>query len=297
MIDLFRKFWQDWGDIIGMSIWFVLFAGLLPILALFFGGGAERSDLLQTFIFYTSFGGIFLVGLIALRIFEVFSRYVPNGENTLGWANAVIHDEEKGLLKAFFPSFHANFSNYVIVSFIVFAGLGIIATVTGTFFVAIPPIEQQVTETSQIIMTAEPAASTETLVFVFVYSILFGLLMWGEHRGFYPKEGRWGLMILLVLVMTAFWTGFHLVRYGSQETSLLTTAIFGFVGAITMAFFGSFIPWYIFHFTHNLFAKLNELFSNDFTIIIIVLLILIVGSTYLAFELSKTKKEQFEDFT
>jgi hypothetical protein len=65
--------------------------------------------------------------------------------------------------------------------------------------------------------------------------------------------------------------GFHNAVYGSDDVALLSTFIFGYVGALVTLATMTLIPFGVIHFLSNLMLSLKKhgAFANDFTGIIL----------------------------
>ncbi len=268
---------------------FILFVTIasygIPVLALFLGGGAEDPELFNKVIFYSAVGSGFLFGIVALRIIEFFATRSNEVYQKYGWAKAIIHEPRLGWLKGLpFYDFFTKFHILLILSVWFFSIMSFASVISGRFFtfVSLPPVQQQVTETARLALAVEPAASVETVMFMFLISLLFGPILWlrdsGRLTGNVPIDDLISrfLQVGAVLFFSFIWVGFHLIRYGADDTAIFATFVFGLIGGIFFLLSGSFIPWYIFHVMNNLVLMAKILFSSDLMLILSVIILLII---------------------
>lgn len=166
---------------------------------------------------------------------------------------------------------------------IIFALVGLHSATTGSFFSGIPPTQFQVAPASLVIFAAEPAATTENGVFVFILlSIVLGFVLYFSKK-LIPKNKNLRVFvyfsIAVFLVAPLFglgWEGYHKLVYGNDDAKLLATFVFGFSGVILTVAFGSFIPWYVWHVMNNSFLKMSELATSNGSIAVITYIFVII---------------------
>lgn len=272
--------WREWLEVVFSSIFFAFSAGIVPFVALFVIRGAESADF-DKFMVYGVFMGLFFTPLILMRITEIFTKKNSRLYDKWGWIQAIFHDPDKGLVSILAPKFkkYFNASNIIFWSILIFSIIGLWSVFQNSFFVTLPKVyvEQQVTETGQLLLAGEPASSQETILFTYIASVILGLIIWASKTKRINEVSGW---ILRVGIFPALFVGlvvmFHFARYGATDTALVGTAIFGMVGALSFLIFGSFIPWYIFHVSNNFLQQANKLFPDELTAVGVITFLLIV---------------------
>lgn len=259
----------------------VLLAYALPFFGLFTFGAVEES--LTKAITYYSTGAGFLLGLISLALIQSLVDAGKLPFDKWGWARVWLYSPKESLLSNTFLSKYLTLRNLFHFSIVFGLILSFVGVVTQTSFVGLPPVEAQVTETGRAILSSEPASFTETIMMTFFISLLAGLSYWFTKKN---KLGDLTYKVLLGLstfVVAGIWVAIHYVRYGNQETALLSVLFFGFFGTLLTLITGSPLSWYVWHFFNNLFIKFSELFSSElvtgaivgFIILYVVMLVVV----------------------
>jgi hypothetical protein len=266
---------------------FIFTAGILTLTAGLAGGGFESSEFKAIFAFYTPILAISVLGILLFRI----------GQNNAPQKFfAFIHDPEKG----FFGNLKIVKSPMILagISIFVFTIIGLIGAIKNVFFVATPQIwamsAQQISKTSELLFGIEPAASTETALFIFITFLFLTILKLTllKNVDFQKNKGAYiGVVLAVSLAVGLMWGSYHSIRYGSVETNFLFTVFFGFVGSLLTLATGSIIPWWVWHFANNLFYQANLMFSDDRIIIFTVLGLIIIVVPLLIYSLLKKKKK------
>ena len=268
MIDYVNKktMFKEIFEVILFTVTFVFLAGILPSIALFgFGVSSEEvNNVFQSVLFYGGLGGLFALALVLMRFWEMFLRRSNNRElyDSTGFISARLHDPEKSVLAKLLPNIvsYLSIGNVIVFSFIFFSLIGLFGVLQNSFFVAIPNFvgEQQFTKTGTIILAGEPAASVETVMWLFIASIILGIVDWLENTSKVSVISGWILRVFVFIpIFVGSWVLFHFARYGSDETKIFGTAMFGLSGALSILIIGSFLPWYIFHFINNTLQRAN----------------------------------------
>jgi hypothetical protein len=194
-----------------------------------------------------------------------------------------------------------------IISILIFGILGIWSSTSGTFFSGIPPTQFQVTPTVQTIFASEPASTGENGVFIFLlFSVELSLLLFFLKK-LIPNNKNLRVVVYFVLALTlmslflgAQWMSYHYLRYGTDDAKLLATFIFGSLGAFLTVFFGTFIPFYVWHFTNNAFLKISEIITINESVVVLtgllyfLLLILWISIEVIIFVIKKKIKKRRE---
>ena len=295
---------------------------IIPIFIGFGLGGFEESfisgrplefgDFLVTYMIYYIMIIAGLIGLPALKIREMYvtkrGEHPANQSKPDALSVAYLHDPEQdgllynafeGLMKKNPMRWSSSILRVFIISTLFFGTLGLIQAITNFSFVGIPQMPFQVTPFGEVFFSAEPPAFAETTMMLFVFSLIMGLNAWISSKFRLGKIGYFSMGVVACLIVGGLWTGFHSIVYGSSESALWATFIFGTGGALLTLLSGSFIPWYAWHFWNNIFVKLSgmfELVSEDLvfiSIIVLVFLFIIYASAeYLIWKYKKKTKGQ-----
>lgn len=262
------------------------------------GKPLEFGTILVQFLIYIFFLFFGLIGLPTLKIREMSN--VKIGENVAQqkhadpFSVAIIHDiSQDSALYNLFRYFGFNdknnpirFANSMlrmfIISILIFGTIGLFIT-----FTSIPQLAFQVTPAMEIFFSAEPAAFAETTMIIFLFSIFLGFNAYLVSKLKLSPSFYWGIGFFICLLIGLIWMGMHNVIYGNSEIDLFRTFIFGFIGALLTFLFGTFIPFYVWHFTNNLFFAINKMLpSNEDVIFISILSLIILAFFWILAELA-----------
>lgn len=250
-------------------IYLLVTSGLIVIstlIFLFFLRGAEDPANLSLYIIYGVSIGVFTSLLGAIKTHSgKLKRYFE----------VRIHDPEKGI----FPNvrFIRDPFRLILISLIIFNILGIFAVATNTF--ASRPTPGQISPLAEPFFQIEPASWAETLILLTAMMFITAGIRWVLERPFpniNKSTGGKTLTFFLGAAIAgfAFFPGLHILVYGDTETDLLATMYLG--GSCSMEIFisGSMIPCWVHHSTNNFYAWANDKFSDEFTYVIAIILIL-----------------------
>lgn len=291
----------------------IMMSILLPIFLGFFLKGFEESfiagrplqfgDFLVTYMIYYI---MIIAGLIGLPILKIREMYLTTrGENVAKqkhpsiFAVAYLHDPEvDGLFYNLFSAvglrgrknpmrFSLSMFRMFIISTIIFGTVGLTQTFADTQFTGIPQIPFQVTQTMQVLFTAEPPSFAETTLMIFVFSLLMGVNAYLVSKFKLPTFVYWVIGLFIICPMTGLgWMGFHNIVYGNSDVALLTAFVFGWLGSTLTLLFGTFIIWYTWHFWNNVFAKIHEIApQNEDVVFISILGLVLLTATWIGIEL------------
>jgi hypothetical protein len=277
---------KEYAEIGGFIIYGIIATIILPLFVGFALGGFEESfvsgravqfgDFLLSYLIYYIFIVGALIGLPVLKMRELIlterGEHPANQSKPEMFNVAIIHDpaQDGALYNLLEGSFRKNPMRWTNNPFKLFFGsliffgiIGIMQSVYSFSFVGVPQQAlQQVTKLGSIIFAIEPPAFAETLLILVVFSILLSVVgyftsKWNLGKGAYYFGG-----VLMSFVVAILWVGLHLLVYGNLDSALIYTGIFGFTGCILTLLFGSFIPFYVFHLTNNLFVALGSVYSG-----------------------------------
>jgi len=285
-------------EIVFYIIFIVFFAILLPLTIGFgfeqfsdsFKAGSvlKVGDLLTNYLIYY----IMIVGALMLIAFPIASLVTirkgehPATQQPVSWFRiftvSFIHNPENGLLYQMFDylgfkgkinpmRWSLSILRVFIIAILIFMALGIVQTINPAFNVVDIPqsIQQQVTPLGQLIFTAEPASSGETMTMMFVFFLLLGISVYISAKFKLGKLGFYTLGIFDCVLIAFAWMGFHRIVYGASDIALQATFIFGLVGSLLTLLFGTFLFWWAWHFNNNFFAKLSEIAPGNADVIFI----------------------------
>lgn len=254
----------------------VLFSFIIPFLALFAGRGFESQLFAQKVWTYAGFGIASAIGIMMFTIMQKFNLKFGYGfifSPEEGWMGKI--KELKNTLRS---PWKILFLSIILVSL-----FGMTGAMLNTSFVGIPTIEQQVTKTSEVIISVEPSSSSETSseLFVLFLALSFIFLIAKKYK---LGKGFTILMSLFVAIplRALFAVAIHLLRYGSEEANLIGIFITRYFNSLITLATGTIIFEYVWHSLNNFFVKINEMFANEIILIITLIsltIFTIVGST------------------
>lgn len=294
----------------------IIMTVILPIYLGFVLRGFEESfiagrplqfgDILVTYMIYYVMIFAGLIGLPILKIREMFvtkkGEHVARQSNPSIFSVAYLHDPEidGGLYNMFRALGQKGKKNWMywsrsvlrvfIIATLIFSLIGLLQTINPTAqFVGIPQLPFQVTETMEVLFTAEPPAFAETTMMLFILSLLMGVNAWFVSKFKLPVGVFWVIAFLVICPIIGMgWLGFHNIVYPDSDTARMATFVFGWMGSTLTIAFGTWIFWYEWHFWNNVFAKLSELVPANEDIIfitvvawVILLIIWITGELIL----------------
>ena len=293
---------------------------IIPIFIGFAGEGFSESfvsgrplqfgDFLTNYLIYYIMIVVALIGLPILKIREMVltkrEEHPANQKKPILFGVGYLSDSEQdGLLyslsselglKKNFMRWSLSIFRVFIIGTLVFGGLGIIQVFTNFSFVGIPQMPFQVTPFGEAFFSAEPPAFAETMMAVFVFSLLMGLVGWFTSKLKLGKMGYFAIGIFICLIVGIIWMGYHSAVYSNSEAKLLATFIFGFGGSLITLHTGTVWFWYLWHFFNNLFFHLGSVatFKEDVLLISVILWVLLLV-TYISAEfflIKRRKREQ-----
>lgn len=243
-------------QILTWIIYIVLFAGAIPLLALFFGSGIESRDFFDLTTLYYSTLVIFLIGVLFLFLARMLK--LP-----FGWA--VLHSPKQGFLyKVEGFKWIANPLKYAFVSIIVIVIMGLVGSFANTVWVGVPDFPQQISEATKIAFGVYPSSPSETTTELFILFLGASVVFYFSRK---YKWSRATTILLLVfpvaIIRSLFGVAIHFARYGSSETKLLGVFIQRMINSEITFATGSVIYEYLWHDLINFFVKLNEFFANE----------------------------------
>jgi len=277
---------HEYAEIGAFVVYGIIATIVIPLFVGFSMGGFSESfvsgrpvqfgDFLLSYLIYYIFIVGALLGIPILKLREMIltkrGEHPANQKKPEMFNVAIIHDpvQDGALYHAFENAgfkknpmrWSINPIRLILGSFIFFSIVGIFQSVYSLSFVGIPQQAfQQVTKVGSIVFSVEPPAFAETLLILFIFYCLLSVVgyftsKWKLGKGAYYFGG-----VLMSILTSVGWMGLHKLIYGSSESALLYTGIFGFAGCILTLLFGSFVIFYIFHITNNLFIALGEVYS------------------------------------
>jgi len=280
-----KKLNREIFELLGIDLFFIFMAGLLPAILGLGLGGFLKSEYLGKCQFYPF---LFFSGLIAFNVLKLLEIF------TQGKVDCIAHDPEQGLLNF---SWTRNPIKLFFISLIVFSLLGMFSAYKNTFFVGVPqamfPPETK-NNIVNILFSAEPAASSETIFFTaIVMSGLFSLVLYFmRKKNWELNKGSYFVTIIpLSLICGLLWMGFHSLAYGGQDVALWATFMFGTLGALMTFMLNSIIPWYVWHFCNNAYVSMNSLYGDTSILMITLVINLIIIVPFIMITIAKRKKK------
>lgn len=219
------------------------------------GRGAESFDNTFKFIFY--------VGMLLFALVVVIAEQLTKDRSVGTWFKTYFFNPEQGALNRF--SLFRNPIKLLMLSWIIAGFLGTVSIVSNTFFIAMPTY--QILPISAIGLAAEPASSAETLTF---FAVLLGMV-YGLAKLISKKNKIIFITILIIgalVVGGVVFPAYHMLRYGSDEQSLLGVAFFGTSNALLTIITGSVFTGWMWHVINNGLNEAKTLFSKDIVLVV-----------------------------
>lgn len=248
-------------------------------------------DFLVTFWIYIAL----MIPALALIVFKIREIAITKKDehpatqsNPKHLAVGILHDpEQDGLLYNLFDTmgfkdgknpmrWSLSMFRTFIIAILIFGTLGLVTALLGFQFVAVPELgAQQITPTTSVLLSAEPAATSETFTILFVFCLFLGELAWLVSKF---KLGKWTYFTIGALIISpmvgVLWAGFHNIVYGNNEAALFATFLFGTIGTLITLLSGTFIYFYVWHFMNNFFIELSKVTSSNEDVVFITIVIL-----------------------
>jgi len=285
---------EHWKEVIrGASLlsWFGVVASMV-VLGLFLFKAVEQDIYLQKSMFYYAFGAF--LGLCIIG-FTIISALVKAGilkrDFWLIFDLFIFDPKEDSILGDTKFVKYLTFSNVFHVAMIFGLFMASISAFTQTSFTGLPGTEYQVTETGKLILGTEPATFSEELWMVFIIGLLIGLTKFLIKKYDLPPSFKiLSYTFMIPIIGMLFWVAIHIARYGAEETSLLATMLFGFVGNLFSMFAGTILVRYIWHFFGNLFGKAGQIFSNEAVFPVILVILILYATIFIVYKVFKYSK-------
>lgn len=248
--------WIDLG--VFLAIWSILFL-FVPWLALTAGGGGENIENISKVQIYWAMGAGFALVIMVGKIIHNITKK--------DYFRGIINEPDMGILTStIFKSvgFATKSSRKLMWGIIVFMIVGLFGVITNTALVDLPPLEQQVTETSQALLMVEPASFSETAGLIVIITIIYCVLKYFQNKNKW-SDTTFRLLYGFIAVPsgTIYWLVQHFLRYGNSELALTAVLIFGFTSSLLIVLFGDIILVWLYHSISNLFQHLNTTYSDE----------------------------------
>ena len=245
---------------------------LIPFLALTIFKGMTVLEFFDKAVFYFGAGAIALVLLILLAYGKIIVERFPQAENYFGWLRgAMVFNPDIAFLGLQIPWFK-KWGNQLKLGLTIFPLLALLSVAFKFILTAIPP--QTVTTAADLFLAVEPASSAETMIAVLVISLIYGIIIWLMRK--YTTLSNiinFAIAGIITTIIGGFlWMGYHATVYAGSEVDLFATFIFGFGGTFITVLTGNILLWWIWHFSANAAIKMDELFSTDTTLVVLVIL-------------------------
>lgn len=256
----------------------------LPQFLLVGKGGFAFEDLQRLFFSYSIWGLGYLAGINALFIIE---QLVNKGDKKYGDGLGFFSKGNKPSIKTGFDTI-----DIILLSVIIFGGLGLFATVTNQSFTGVGGLpQQQFTELDNalfrwlLIPLAENLGSAFFLGFT-----IFSVRTISRRFKWTPQTFRLTAILSGTFIVMSYGLINHLARYGEQQLALVNVGIFWLIGGLISSVIGSFNPFWIMHFANNMFFDFGNLFSSDRVILGTIGFLLIITFIYVIRLINKRKK-------
>ena len=242
----------------------------------FYGLSAEMgfTEQIDTVRFWTF--GLLIILFIIVLILKIglwtflketpFARYIY----------LPIHDPELGFFKNL--NIISNPLFLFMISVLLFTFLGFIGSALPEssaylFPLSAGQVEQQTTPAGKFLFGFFNAPAENVFLYIIVFT---GMTL------FLYFTRKLGLTTSLIIGMLIFaplggfvWGKIHVGVSGSDEERTLGNTLFGANNVILIIATGSIIPTEVYHVTNNIFARSHELFGNDVTVVIFIVLFIL----------------------
>ena len=228
------------------------------------------------------------------RIFTVSYIYNPE-ENGLLWYLS----EELGFKeKRNFMRWSLNPLRVIIIAILIFGLYGIfLVSIPQLSISSVPQLQlQQVTVASEVTFSSFVPSGAENGVLLFIFMLLMGLNAWVVSSFKLGKTAFFSIGFFVCILMGLTWLSLHGLIYGNDESKLIGTFIFGFVGSLITWLTGILIFWWIWHISNNAFIKIQELIliKEDILFVsIIIWFVILIGWISIELAIRKKKAREF----
>lgn len=295
----------------GFVFGFALFIGLAlkGFESSFVSGSAlDFGSYLSNLLIYLIFGFVTLFNIVfpIMKLTTLKDGQHPSTASNPRWYRiftySPIHSpEENGLLYYLFPKafkWTKNPLKLLWYSFLAFSLFGIAILFKPQIAIAgVPQLNfQQITAFSEIGFKALVPAWVENGVLTFFFAILSGIGAYLIAKTVRKKDLWFGWNFFMCIIMGFFWMGFHAIVYGSSESSLIVTFLFGFIITLLIVLFGSILPSFMLHFMNNTILILTGIVtrSEDLKFIVIISWVILTALTIFISRQKKKNKTQID---
>jgi len=236
----------------------LIFIGILCAKLLGFSrGGFEDTYILTQYIFYAFNGAAFLLGIICLYV----ASLIMNTEDELGDSLCFFNSGETPALPG---KFFKNPLRLIFFSSMITGMLGLISTVNNTMFTGVGLLGQTFTKLDNLVFTSLLVPIAENLDLAFLLACMIFIIRIIARKKSWSKNNFIAVCVILSLPLGGFYgIANHLLRYSSQEASLVTVFWFWGLGSAATILIGNFIFLWIAHLGNNLYYTLRKFFSFE----------------------------------
>jgi len=262
-----------------LIIFIVLLLAGIPYLIGLGKAGFQEETIMRMWTFYLGPAAFFLLGLIACIILEyIFTK----DDKTYG--DSILFNSP-GELPALPVPFFNNYFRTILIIVIFSSLLAFTSIYTQTTFSVAGTLEQQFTNTDNILFKAFLIPIAENLFPAFLVAAFLVILRYVARKYNWGKGIFWTLAIFGTLLLYTL-SGIigHMMRYSGSDVAILNVGIFWFIGGILNLLTGGIISFWILHFINNFFLDLAQYYNQDAiligTIISIIILIFVYVLLY-----------------
>lgn len=221
--------------------------------------GFDTEAVFKQFVFYIGPAIAFLVGILIIFFFELKTK---EGDSQYG-SGICYADQGESPSIPFFKNY-TSFQLFLI-STIIFGTMGMFALLTGqAAFTGVGTIAQQFTAVDSLLFSSALVPAAENLGSAFLIAfLLFALRKYSRKNNLNKENFLIFSFVLIPIIAGLYGLSNHLLRYGSQESSLIVVFFFWTFGALITLITGSFIPFWCMHIFNNFFYDLARFASNE----------------------------------
>lgn len=249
--------------------------------------GFDDPAILSQFYFYTIAIASFSIGILIVWFVGTLIKDDEKYGNSVSFFSS-------GEIPAIKTNFFQNPLKLFLLSSIIFTVFGVFTIFTNqTYFVTgVMTLKQQFTPLTNILFSAALVPIAENLGVAFLWAMfMLSFRYFAKKRNISP-----GVFMFLCILFSIFIFGLygflnHILRYGTSTVASLKVAMsWGIFGGLLTVLTGSFIPFWVWHLTNNLFLDLTKYYTNDLISIFSGVSVFFLIILYLLFFMKRSKK-------
>lgn len=266
---------------------FSVFLGLLVPQTVGLGaGGFDSTNVLQQFTFYTP---VLIGSMIIILLCIVLVMYLSK-ESEYGDGVMFVSQGEYPAVPYFkkYSSIRLGW-----LSLIIFLTIGLWIVRTGQkSFTGLRVLEHQFTPVSSIIYSTFLIPFSENGGAAAVLAIfILTLVILSKKYNIYKGNYKYLIYFFVPVLIGIYGLVNHLLRYKSDQYSLVVVFVFWYIGGLITVITGNWIPFIIMHGTNNFIYDSRRLFDSDKLFYYLVFFVIVLSISYVYVYYIKKPKE------